>query len=63
MATRYTLVVTFGGDESEAPENWEQDAIAHISTLISRDFTSGETTIWGESNGYRVFWTLDAEDE
>lgn len=63
MATRYNLQITFGGDESEAPDEWQADAIGGISNMINRGLTSGETVIWDFDRSFRVFWTLDAEDE
>lgn len=62
--TRYNLQITFGGDESEAPESWESEALHQISTQVLKDMTSGEISIYDyQGKPHRVFWDLQPEDE
>lgn len=63
MATRYNLEITFGGEESEAPEDWHVGAINKIASMIDEGYSCGEVPHWEENKLFRVFWTLDAEDE
>ena len=63
MATRYTLTMTFGGDESEAWDDWQQFALEPIAQQTLMDYVEGEIVLYDEDNPYRIFWKLEAEDE
>lgn len=63
MATRFFITLTFIGDESEAPEDWQLGAIASVSSQINRGYTSGEITVYDEDRAFRAYWEIKAEDE
>lgn len=63
MTTRFNIGITFIGDESEAPDDWELDAISQVSRQINAGFTSGEISVFCEDTSFRVYWDIKAEDD
>jgi len=63
MATRFFIILTFIGDENEAPEDWQLGAIASVSNQINRGLTSGEIVVYDNDKAFRAYWEIKAEDD
>lgn len=62
MVARYNLEITFGGEESEAPEDWYSESLLKVASMINEGYTCGEVPLWDADRCFRVFWTLEGED-
>lgn len=63
MAARYTVSVTFNGDEKDAPEFWWRDTYLRAAQHIKeKKRTSGKVFLYKDDNVYTASWELK-EDE